>query len=121
MASLMAQKFNPPYGSGGKTVTKPPMAKAPMQGPGMQEGGEEQDGSAIAQQHGPAMQVSMEHEHEMGAHHVHSMHPDGHEHHSDHASAEEAHEHGKKLAGVGAAPEKEMEGAEDSEEPWGKE
>lgn len=114
----MAQKFNPPYGSGGKTVTKP-MAKQPMQQE-MPEQGMDQDGGQIAQEHGPAMQVSMEHEHEMGAHHVHSMHPDGHEHHSDHASAEEAHEHGKKLAGVGAEP-KQMEGAEDTEEPWGKE
>jgi len=118
----MAQKFNPPYGSGGKTVTKP-MAKSPQQqmGAAVQEpDGDEQDGSAVAAEHGPANMVAIEHEHEVGVHHVHSMHPDGHEHHSDHASAEEAHEHGKKLAGVGAQEHAEPAGDE-AEEPWGKE
>lgn len=62
---------------------------------------EEQDGSQIAQEHGPAHEVHMTHDHEGGMHHVHSMHPDGHEHHSDHESAEMAHDHGKKLAGIG--------------------
>ncbi|MDR5729432.1 MAG: hypothetical protein RB191_18620 [Terriglobia bacterium] len=74
------------------------------------EGAEpEQDGAEIAQQHGPAMEVNLQHDHEGGTHHVHSVHPDGHEHHSDHGSAEEAHEHGKKLAGVGAEEEPESE------------
>ena len=117
----MAQRFNPPFGSGGKTVTKQPMAKAPMQQGGEEMG--EQDGAAVAQAHGPAQTVNIEHEHEMGVHHVHSMHQDGHEHHSDHASAEEAHEHGKKLAGIGASEKEPEHGGEeeDGEEPWGKE
>src|SRR5580700_7393671 len=64
-------------------------------------GGEGEEPSAVAKAHGPAVQVNIEHEHEMGSHHVDSVHPDGHEHHSDHGSAEEAHETGKKLAGIG--------------------
>lgn len=63
------------------------------------EGGDEQDGSQVAQEHGPAVEVNVMHNHEAGEHHVHSKHPDGHEHHSDHGSAEEAHEHAKQLAG----------------------
>src|SRR5277367_32755 len=117
----MAQKFNPPFGSGGKTVSKP-MAKEPgAHSPGMMaEDQAPEDGAAVAEQHGPATQVNMEHEHEMGVHHVHSVHPDGHEHQSDHDSAEKAHEHGKKLAGAGGM-EGEMESGHDEEEPWGKE
>ncbi len=68
----------------------------PLQQPAEQEMGE-QDGSQVAQEHGPAQHVDVEHGDSM--HHVHSMHPDGHEHHSDHGSADEAHEHAKKLAG----------------------
>lgn len=122
----MAQKFNPPFGSGGKSATKP-MAKAPMQVGGM--GGdagagtgmnEEQDGGAVAQEHGPAVEVNISHEHEMGSHHVRSSHPDGHMHESDHGSAEEAHDHGKKLAGVGEMEEKHAEPDGDESEPWGK-
>lgn len=116
----MAQRFNPPFGSGGKSVTKP-MEKAPMQQDGMEMGGGEQDGSTVAQEHGPATEVNISHEHEMGSHHVRSAHPDGHMHESDHGSAEEAHEHGKKLAGIGAMEEKHSEPDGDESEPWGKE
>lgn len=56
---------------------------------------------AVAEQHGPAHEVHIQHDHEGGMHHVHSLHPDGHEHQSQHGSAEEAHEHGKKLAAPG--------------------
>ena len=78
----------------------------PLQQPaGGEEMGGEQDGAQVAQEHGPAQEVHMMHNHEAGSHHVHSMHPDGHEHHSDHGSVEEAHEHGKKLAGAGAENE----------------
>lgn len=115
----MAQKFNPPFGSGGKSIAKP-MAKAPMQQRGEEMGDGEQDGSAVAQEHGPATEVNISHEHEMGSHHVRSAHPDGLVHESDHASAEEAHEHGKKLAGVGAEMEPKA-GGEEEDEPWGKE
>lgn len=115
----MAQKFNPPFGSGGKTVGKP-MAKAPMQQGGMEMGDGEQDGGAVSQEHGPAVEVNISHEHEMGSHHVRSSHPDGHMHESDHGSAEEAHEHGKKLAGIGAA-EMHAEPDGDESDPWGKE
>lgn len=64
----------------------------PTQQPG------EEDGSQIAQEHGPAHEVHIMHDHEGGQHHVMSMHPDGHQHESTHESAEKAHEHGKKLA-----------------------
>lgn len=87
----MAQKFNHPFGSIKKE--KPgAVAEAP------QEEGQESP-EQVAEQHGPAQEVHLTHEHEMGAHHVHSVHPDGYEHHSDHGSAEEAHDHAKKLAG----------------------
>ena len=82
----------------------------PLKQPGEEMG--EQDGSAIAQEHGPAHEVHMMHDHEGGRHEVHSMHPDGHEHHSEHGSAEEAHEHGKKLAGAGMEEHQEPDGDE---------
>ena len=104
--------FNYPIGSGGKPAAKKKAPMAPEQE--MQAGGEEpEEGSAIAEEHGPAHEVHITHDHAAGAHHVHSMHPDGHEHHSDHASVEEAHEHGKQLASGGE------EGAEGDD--WGEE
>ena len=99
--------FNHPIGSNKAPAKKPAMA--PMMGGGedgqMAEGGEEQDGAAIAAEHGPAHEIHLQHEHGMGSHHVHSVHEDGHEHHSDHGSAGEAHEHAKKLAGAGEGEE----------------
>jgi hypothetical protein len=83
-------------------------ATDPLQQP--TEGGGEQDGSQVAQEHGPAVEVNVMHEHEAGQHHVHSKHPDGHEHHSDHGSADEAHEHAKKLAGAGVEEEQPQDG-----------
>lgn len=71
----------------------------PLQQP--EDGGGQEDPSQVAQEHGPAQSIDIQHNHEAGQHHVHSMHPDGHEHQSEHGSAEEAHEHAKKLAGVG--------------------
>ena len=81
---------------GGGVSTADPLAQ-----PG--DGGEmgNDDPGQVAQEHGPAEQVHMMHNHEAGEHHVHSMHPDGHEHHSMHGSVDEAHEHAKKLAGGG--------------------
>ena len=96
--------FNHPIGS---NPTKKPMAKTPaatMEAePDQMDGVDEQDADAIAQEHGPASEIHLQHEHEMGSHHVHSVHGDGHEHHSDHGSADKAHEHAKKLAGAGHA------------------
>lgn len=60
----------------------------------------EEDGSAIAEAHGPAHEVHVTHDDESGQHHVHSMHPDGHEHHSDHESRKHAHEHAAKVSGA---------------------
>ena len=81
----------------------------PLQQPG-EQGGE--DPSQVAQEHGPAQEVHMMHDHEGGQHHVMSMHPDGHQHESMHGSVEEAHEHGKKLAGGGMEEHHEPDGDE---------
>lgn len=108
----MAQKFAPPFGTAGVGAKKPMPKKAPEAEMMGGEGEEPEDGAEIAQEHGPATEVHIEHEHEMGSHHVRSSHPDGHMHESDHESAEAAHEHGKKLAGVGGA-EHDGEGEED--------
>lgn len=58
----------------------------------------EDDPAQVAQEHGPAVEINIQHHHEAGQHHVHSVHPDGHEHHSEHASAQDAHEHAAQLA-----------------------
>ena len=79
------------------------------------EGGDEQDGAAVAAEHGPAQHVEIEHDHEGGMHSVHSRHPDGHEHHSEHASAGEAHEHAKELAGGGEEHDAEDQEGDDAE------
>ena len=79
---------------------------------------DEQDGAAIAAEHGPATDVMIHHEHEMGGHHVTSEHADGHHHESDHESAEAAHEHAKKLAGVGAEGGEEHSGGADEGDDW---
>jgi hypothetical protein len=105
--------FNFPVGSAGKPAPKKkaPMAAAPM--PQEMEGQEPEDGAQIAEQHGPATEVNVMHQHEAGMHHVTSHHPDGHMHESDHGSAEEAHEHAKKLAGAGSGHSEEPDGEED--------
>jgi hypothetical protein len=72
----------------------------PLEQPAEGEMGGE-DGSQVAEEHGPATEVHVMHNHEAGEHHVMSMHPDGHQHESMHGSVEEAHEHSKKLAGAG--------------------
>jgi hypothetical protein len=74
---------------------------------------DEQDGAQIAEEHGPATSIQIQHDHDMGHHTVMSEHPDGHQHQSDHhESAEAAHEHARKLSGVGA---QESEGGEEDE------
>lgn len=71
------------------------------------EGGEEdsENPGQVAAEHGPAVEINIQHHHDAGQHHVHSVHPDGHEHHSEHASAQEAHAHAAQLASEGNAPE----------------
>lgn len=61
----------------------------------------QQDGKAMAQQHGPAVELHIQHDHEGGQHHVHAVHPDMHEHDSVHGSADEAHKYAADCAGVG--------------------
>jgi hypothetical protein len=79
------------------TQSVKPMAKEVGDGQVQHEGGEESPEAVVAA-HGPAHQVTINHDHEMGTHSVHSMHADGHEHQSEHGSVEEAHEHAKNLA-----------------------
>jgi hypothetical protein len=86
----------------------------PLAQPGGEESMGESSPEQVAQEHGPAVEVNVMHNHEAGEHHVHSKHPDGHEHHSDHASAGDAHDHAKMLA-MGGQDESGMGG--DEEEP----
>jgi hypothetical protein len=98
----------------GEQQAKPQSAVLEAPGGEDQPMGDEQDGAQIAEQHGPASHIDMEHPpEEQGMHHVHSMHPDGHEHHSDHGSKEEAHEHAKKLAGMSMEEHEPDEGGMD--------
>jgi hypothetical protein len=64
----------------------------------------EEDGKSVAQEHGPAHEIHIEHDHQSGTHRVRSMHQDGYEHQSEHGSAEEAHDHAKDL-GTGHSEE----------------
>lgn len=73
----------------------------------------EQDGKAIAAQHGPAVEIQIQHDHEGGQHSVHAVHPDMHEHQTHHASAKEAHKFASDLAG--GHEEHESEGGEEDE------
>jgi len=88
----------------------------PLKGPEMDGMGQE-DGAAVAAEHGPASEVHMMHHEEEGRHEVHSMHPDGHTHMSEHGSKEEAHEHAKKLAGIGGEQEDNPMADEEEERP----
>ncbi len=84
----------------------PPMrtAKDVLQMPGQGRGddGVDDDGDEEARrtvaQHGPAIEVTIIHDHEARRHDVSSLHPDGYTTESDHPSAEEAHARAKALA-----------------------
>jgi hypothetical protein len=58
------------------------------------------DPGQMAEEHGPANEVNITHDHESGTHHTHIRHADGFEHHKDHASADHAHHHAAMAAGV---------------------
>ncbi len=74
-------------------------AKAPAQKPAVADDeGAEQDGAAMAQQHGPAASIDIQHGQ---THTVHVTHPDGHTHESQHASAAAAHKYAADCAGGG--------------------
>jgi hypothetical protein len=79
---------------------KPQSNPAPEEGQD-DEMGDPQDGTAMAQEHGPAMQVAIDHDHENNMHHVHVLHQDGHEHETEHGSAGEAHKFAADCAGGG--------------------
>jgi hypothetical protein len=76
------------------------------------------DHESVVAEHGKAHTLHMKHDHEAGAHHVHSHHEDGHVHKAKFGSAGEAHDHAAKMAGVEAGEEEAeasggMEGSED--------
>ncbi len=83
---------------------KAPAAKpqtSPDPEDGQQEDGAEgaQDGTAMLQEHGPAMQVAIDHDHENNMHRVHVLHQDGTEHETEHGSPAEAHRFAADCAG----------------------
>ena len=82
-----------------KLKAKGPSATPQPDGDPAEEQGS--DGAAMAQQHGPAVQIDIQHNHEAGQHTVHAMHPDGHSHESQHGSAAEAHQFAGDCAGGG--------------------
>lgn len=76
---------------------------------------EEQGGHSamqVTQEHGPATNVTISHDHKGKKHHVVSRHADGHMHTSDHQSAEDAHAEGAQLSGGG---QPEQSGSPDTE------
>lgn len=87
-------------------------SRQPQPGPGSADAGADdgfggddddqaQDGAAMAAQHGPAVEINVQHNHEAGSHSVHAKHPDGYEHETPHGSADEAHQYAADVAGVG--------------------
>lgn len=84
-----------------KLKAKGPSATPAPEPEGGEEMGGESDGKALAQQHGPAVQIDIQHNHEAGQHTVHAMHPNGHEHETQHGSAAEAHQFAGDCAGGG--------------------
>lgn len=94
-AMLAHNRKLPAAGGGGLKKVDP--LQMPGQGGG-EDGGGQEDPAAVVAEHGPAVEVTVTHDHDAGKHHVHSSHSDGHSTESDHPSAEEAHDHGKALA-----------------------
>lgn len=106
---------------GKKFTNKPPMMAHersmkklnPTAAPGQDMGSGESPEDAMSQ-HGPAMEVTINHE--GGKHSVKSRHEDGHEHSSEHGSMEEAHDAGKMLAGGDSGPDMASTDGEDFSE-----
>lgn len=95
-----------------RTADAKHMAKMPGKSPaaletadGMEPDGDEMggggDGAAMAQEHGPAVETVVSHDHQGGQHTVHATHPDGHTHETSHGSAAEAHKYAGDCSGVG--------------------
>lgn len=88
-------------GGASKSMAQPGYgASDDVEGDGSAGGEQAQDGTAMAQEHGPAVETVVNHE--GGAHSVHATHPDGHTHESQHGSAEEAHKFAADCAGAGS-------------------
>ncbi len=115
------QKFTnlPPMRQHQRGLDRAAKMKDPLKMPGGggamgEPDGDEESPEETVAAHGPATHVDIEHDHEAGKHHVHSVHKDMHETESDHQTPEAAHDHGKALAmGDATEPgESEMDGAE---------
>jgi hypothetical protein len=76
-------------------------SQQPSRGGMDEEDGGAQDGASMAAEHGPAVEITVQHDHEGGSHTVRARHPDGHEHESEHGSAAEAHRYAADCAGSG--------------------
>ena len=59
------------------------------------------DGAAMAQEHGPAHKVVVQHDEGSNTHMVQADHPDGHAHMTQHGSKEAAHKFAGDCAGCG--------------------
>lgn len=69
----------------------------------------------VVEEHGPAEDVHIHHDHEEGQHHVHSVHGEKH-HHSDHESVDEAHDHAQQASGMSDGAEEESPDNEEESE-----
>lgn len=80
-------------------------SKGPSANPADEEmdptAGGDSDGKAMAEQHGPAVQIDIQHDHEQGQHHVAVTHKNGTQHEKDFGSAAEAHGYAADCAGGG--------------------
>ena len=73
---------------------------------------------SVVKEHGPASKIFTEHDHDAGAHHVHSVHGEKH-HHTDHDSTEAAMQHLGHAIGHGDTDEEETAGKKAA--PFGEE
>jgi hypothetical protein len=81
-------------------AAKPEPAEQPQEGqPEDESWGDEGEGSQMAQEHGPAVETHVMHDHENNRHMTMVKHPDGHEHQMEHGSAQEAHKYAADCAG----------------------
>lgn len=110
----MADQYNRKQGSqdsmakGGPAQSNDPGPVSGAEQPGgqaMNDGSNDQqqnpDGAQMAQEHGPAQSLMIQHDDASNMHTVHAAHPDGHEHQSTHGTKEEAHKYAADCAGSG--------------------
>lgn len=77
----------------------PQKPASPAQGEPAGDGDADDAPEQVAATHGPAVEVTVSHDHAGNRHTVHSTHQDGHEYNSEHASVGEAHNAARMLSG----------------------